>query len=109
MSALRSTDYRGKIKIDVEGAEEDVLIGAEKTCRKYHPDLIVEFNPPASEKFFGKDMRGVYDQICNLGYQVNFLVRAGGKLVPTLSYDDLLTRIQNQGNIGDIYCTTRLT
>jgi FkbM family methyltransferase len=33
------------IKIDVEGAEYEVLLGAEKTLREFHPTLMTELHP----------------------------------------------------------------
>ena len=47
------------IKIDVEGAEKKVLIGARKTIKKYHPKLIVE----------------VWNE--NIDFVVNFLEKFG--------------------------------
>ena len=92
------------IKIDVEGAEEDVLVGAYNTIKKYSPDLIIEFNPAASLNFYGKDMRGVYDKIVDFGYQVNLIIRSGGGLSLIQNYEDLLQLVNDQGGIGDIYC-----
>jgi FkbM family methyltransferase len=37
-----SIDDVGFIKIDVEGHEESVVIGAEQTIRRYHPILLIE-------------------------------------------------------------------
>lgn len=36
----------GLIKIDVEGAEIEVLKGAKKTLKKYHPTILIEINKP---------------------------------------------------------------
>ena len=97
------------IKIDVEGAEEDVLVGAFDTIKKYSPDLIIEFNPAASLKFYGKDMRGVYDKIVCLGYEVNMIIRSGGALLPIKAYEELVQSVNEQGGIADIYCSSILS
>lgn len=50
------------IKIDVEGAEADVLAGAENTIRKFRPTLFVESNK-------AETARGINAELIRLGYQ----------------------------------------
>lgn len=56
------------IKIDTQGAELNILHGAEKTLKKYSPVLIVEMN----------DENGVYDYLKSLGYQMKTRVNKDG-------------------------------
>jgi FkbM family methyltransferase len=65
-SYIKSTDFRDNridmIKIDVEGFEEDVLLGARKTLEKYSPIIYIEAWPHN----FGK-----IDRLLNsLGYKL---------------------------------------
>lgn len=48
--------------MDVEGAEYEVLLGAEKTLRRRHPRIIVEIQPENKDK--------VFRYLKNLGYKV---------------------------------------
>ena len=95
------------IKIDVEGAEEDVLTGGANTLRRLRPNMIIEFNPLASSKFYGRNIRAIYDIVKDHGYVVSLIARKGGGLMPIVSYDQLLESIEKQGGIGDIFCFLR--
>lgn len=56
------------IKIDVEGFEYEVLVGAEKTLREYHPDLMVSLH----EKFLrnrGSSSAAVLELLAMYGYR----------------------------------------
>jgi FkbM family methyltransferase len=61
---LKEVDY---IKIDVEGAELDVLQGAQRTLRVLKPVLIVEFNS-AITALAGYDLTKLYRAITKFGY-----------------------------------------
>ena len=54
------------IKIDVEGAEYEVLLGAEKTLKEFHPALMTELHPD----WLGKDVtvEKIVDYLRRLGY-----------------------------------------
>lgn len=59
------------IKIDVEGAEYEVLLGAEKTLRKFHPTLMTELHPD----WLSKDVtvRKIVEYLQGLGYSSQFI------------------------------------
>lgn len=56
------------IKIDVEGLQDEVLLGGLKTLETYHPSILVEadYNP--------KDTRNFFCTLTQLGYEVKPLV-----------------------------------
>jgi FkbM family methyltransferase len=55
------------MKIDVEGAEGQVLRGAQETLSQFHPLLIVELDREG-ERAFGDEPEKVLDCLRNLGY-----------------------------------------
>jgi FkbM family methyltransferase len=61
---LKAVDY---IKVDVEGAELEVLRGAEQTLKSFKPVLIVEFNS-AITNVAGYDLATLYDVLIGFGY-----------------------------------------
>lgn len=60
------------IKIDVEGHEHEVLIGAERTIRNYHPTLVLE-----AEKRHGVNLGELFRYLECLGYEVSALFPDG--------------------------------
>jgi len=59
----------GLIKIDVEGAEINVLRGAESVLRKYHPEIIISVHPKHL-KILGHSIDELAKEIHGLGYQI---------------------------------------
>jgi len=57
------------IKIDVEGGEFGVLMGAERTLRKDHPLLIFECGKGALE-FYGTKPEDLHNYLTSLDYQI---------------------------------------
>lgn len=70
----------GLIKIDVEGAELSVLKGVEKTLRKFHPAILVEFNRPLAE-LAGQSLFDIYDLVFRKNYKAYRLAKNSLKLV----------------------------
>lgn len=68
------------VKVDVEGAEFDVLRGGAKTLATMHPMLYVEVNPVHLSRF-GSTPEMVRDYLHDLGYQiwVNLGVERSGR------------------------------
>lgn len=61
------------IKIDVEGAEQKVLLGAKKTILRSKPLIIFEFGLGASE-YYGSTPEAIFDYFDNeLEYSINLL------------------------------------
>jgi len=57
------------IKIDVEGAEINVLRGAKSVLREYHPEIIISVHPKHLE-ILGHSVDGLTKEIRGLGYQI---------------------------------------
>jgi FkbM family methyltransferase len=92
------------IKIDVEGAEDDVLAGASKTCRDLVPTLVIEFNPKTSELFFGRTLEGLYRRLVEWSYSLSLIERPTGSLWKVTDYATLIERIARDGGVGDVLC-----
>jgi hypothetical protein len=100
----RGIDALDLVKIDVEGAEEDVIAGASATLRKHHPVLLVEFNLAVSEKFFGRGLEPLHASIASLGYDLFLVNRLDDGIWPVTDYAALMARIDAQGGVGDVLC-----
>jgi FkbM family methyltransferase len=61
------------IKIDVEGAEGQVLAGADEVLRRDHPMLLMEFSPPSLEATSQMSGRQVLEGLVALGYSVDVM------------------------------------
>ncbi len=58
----------GLIKIDVEGAELDILGGSHKTLQRFHPPILIEFNGPRSQ-LSGYSLKDMYKLITKYNYR----------------------------------------
>lgn len=61
------------IKVDVEGAEYQVLDGARETLKQNRPVLILEFNPITAQYFDGRSAHDLHQLVGDLGYRMTFL------------------------------------
>jgi len=80
------------IKIDVEGFENNVLIGMKETMFIYKPAIIFEFNEPTRKKF--NSINKIKDIFCD-GYEFYGIIRAREKLKlrplnPEKKYENIL-------------------
>jgi FkbM family methyltransferase len=57
------------IKIDVEGSEYDVLLGAQNTLLCHHPVLVVEFHTPGDANYIRKSNRELVRLLEELKYE----------------------------------------
>lgn len=64
------------VKIDVEGAELEVLRGAEATLRRFRPVLLMEMNPSALAERGGTP-EALLDALAALGYEASEVGRRG--------------------------------
>ena len=92
------------IKVDVEGAEEEVLAGAQVTLERLRPRLVIELNPSTARTFFGRTLEGLYARLRGSHYDVAFIERPTGTLHPTTSYAELMAHVERQGGAGDALC-----
>jgi hypothetical protein len=58
------------VKIDVEGAESEVLVGMEATLRDHRPTLIVEVDSPRADRVEDK-----FQQLCAVLADGGYVVR----------------------------------
>jgi FkbM family methyltransferase len=65
-------DHVDAIKIDVEGAEELVLLGAARCLARHRPIVIFEFNPACACRI-GLSPQGATDLLERLGYEFELL------------------------------------
>lgn len=61
------------ISIDVEGAEWEVLRGAEQTLRKYHPRIYLSLHPEFLFHIYGEYSNDLRQWLKNMGYKETFL------------------------------------
>lgn len=96
------------IKLDVEGAELQVLAGAQRTLARFRStlDLIVECNPIALQRLHGKTAADLYVTLRSL-YSGVFHVRDKGGIVRILSQGHLWRLLTEEGFI-DLYCTNKV-
>ena len=84
------------IKIDVEGAEMRVLLGAKETLATQRPVLFVEFNQGVAERFFNSTVDDLYDLLHTLDYSVSWL-RKDGSEVPVPDHQALRAILARKG------------
>lgn len=60
------------IKIDVEGGEFDVVKGAEKILKKYHPIIVYEQGKGGSD-VYGTEPQAFFDYMTSLGYSISLM------------------------------------
>ncbi|TMM20313.1 MAG: FkbM family methyltransferase [Actinobacteria bacterium] len=82
------------MKVDVEGAEGQVLRGAEKTIRRCSPTIFFEFSPPALEVRSGMTGIELLRLLASFGYSFEILMPDGAS-VPVSSPEDVM-RVFNE-------------
>jgi FkbM family methyltransferase len=68
------------VKIDVEGAEYNALLGASDLIKRCHPTIVSEFSPSTMPGISGVDGRGYLRFLLELGYTIS-VIEAGGALL----------------------------
>lgn len=91
--SANSIDRLDFIKIDVEGAEKMVFIGAENTLHKYSPIIMLEINDPTARSA-GYSVDDLLSFLENQGYNRFFLFNLAGGL--NVAYkNEILKRASN--------------
>jgi FkbM family methyltransferase len=67
------------LKIDVEGAEYNALLGASELIKRCHPTIVSEFSPSTMPGISGVDGRGYLRFLLEFGYQIS-VIEGGGTL-----------------------------
>lgn len=80
------------LKIDAEGAEEDIMIGLARTIARHRPRIVLEFNPgrcrnPAD---FLAALRGPYPVLHSLGYDAEITRASDQDLLDPTNLEDRL-------------------
>lgn len=88
----------GLIKVDVEGGEYDVIKGAQNTLKKFHPNLLIEFNKPFS-MLGGHKLIEIYKLIVDNHYRCSRL--KNGKLTQISESD--IEKIYNENLLFTYY------
>lgn len=78
----------GLVKIDVEGAEFDVLRGATRLIKKYRPALLIEFNS-AIAKTCGVNLFEMYEYLTDRGYAAHRLHDTRLKKISRFEIDNI--------------------
>ena len=92
------------IKIDVQGAEERVLDGAEQTFERYKPNIFIEVHDIALQEF-GSSSRSLLERVEGMGYTIHILRKNG--ISDKLSVNDALLLIGPKENYMDFLCLGR--
>ncbi|WP_158747001.1 FkbM family methyltransferase [Acidisphaera sp. L21] len=101
VGAIRLDDVIGAtrridvLKIDVEGAEFNALLGAEATLRRCQPALLSEFSPGQLAAISGIDGAAYLKWLMNLGYQLGVVRRDGSSPIMGLSVEQILAEYEN--------------
>ena len=92
---LNAGDQVDLIKVDVEGAEFNALLGAEETIRRCRPLIISEFSPSMMLGISNISGEEYLRWLMALGYDLS-VVEPDGSLTPTPSDDDVMLIYQSR-------------
>jgi FkbM family methyltransferase len=90
----RPTDL---IKIDVEGAELNALIGLENTIRSYHPVIVTEFSPGQMPGISGCSGPEYLQHIIDRGYRLAVIEEDGSETMFGSDIDAVMAAYSRRG------------
>jgi FkbM family methyltransferase len=90
------------IKLDVEGSEENVLLGARKTLRRFRPILLTEYNPTTAA-LLGAEPGDYYEKLRAL-YSAVKLIEPDGTLLHVYSWRAIAERLEAGKGWEDLLC-----
>lgn len=87
----------GFIKIDIEGAEYNALLGASNLIRRCHPVIVSEFSPGLMQGISGIDAREYLKFVLAFGYSVSIIEPNGSLTACGLDTEKVMKAYANCG------------
>jgi FkbM family methyltransferase len=100
-------DRLNLIKLDVEGAEEQVLAGASRTLASFQPLLLTEYNPLTASKIFGLAPDAYFHALRRLYDPIQVIEPDGTLSEPLPDWNALNGRLAESKGWQDLLCTPR--
>lgn len=91
------------IKLDVEGAEMNVIRGADDTLRRFRPRLLVEYNPACAAAYFGQPADALYHELAKR-FAAVYAIDPDGSLTPIHDWAVLEARLAAGKGWEDLLC-----
>ena len=91
------------IKLDVEGAEVNVIRGAAKTIRRHRPTLIIEYNPACAVTYFGQPADALFHEL-EAHFNAIHLLEEDGSLSRLAGWNALRLRLDQGKGWEDLVC-----
>jgi FkbM family methyltransferase len=92
------------IKIDVEGAELDVLDGARETLSRFKPTVTLEFNSFAFVHYRDIIPRHALKKICSIFPNVGYFENRVGRIIELSDHEAFLQHNMFNGFVDDLIC-----
>jgi len=96
---LKSVDF---IKLDVEGGELKALVGAENTIEKFHPILLIEWNPATMRRFYDEEPKKLFDFLISKWSTIELI--GENSFVSINTYEELNKIVDNGKGWEDLVC-----
>jgi FkbM family methyltransferase len=96
------------IKLDVEGAEINVIRGAVQTLHQYRPTLLIEYNPACATTYFGQPADALFRELKTHFDSINVL-EENGALNLLAGWDELRLLLERGKGWEDLVCFIRST
>ena len=104
---LNKIDHIDLLKIDVEGWEEHVLLGAEESILKFKPCCIMEFNIDALDEAAEERGYSLWNKINNLFEKIFLIDRFDHNLFQINNYVELRSLMLNGFFVEDLLCLSK--
>jgi FkbM family methyltransferase len=85
------------VKIDVEGAEYNALIGASELIRRCHPTIVSEFSPQTMPGISGVDGRQYLRFLVDFGYKISVIEMDGTLTACGTDIEKVMTAYTSSG------------
>jgi FkbM family methyltransferase len=91
------------IKLDVEGAETNVIRGADDALRRLRPRLLVEYNPAAAARYFGQPTDALHRELTQR-FAAIYAIEPDASLTPIPDWAALEARLSAGKGWEDLLC-----